>query len=231
MEMAPLYFIPAPGVFFPAALSLSPASLRLLLRDLRRFFHHRPLARKLRSSPPRLSPPRPSPPRLSSATLSSASFFLPSSPPAMDRRRVAASTESWRTVDSGWTSGYELEEIHGVMDGANYHGDHATQDDTHNASEQHHQSPSPSDGVRYRASHAGRHRLTTTTPVVSPRASPPASQRRVSGGPVPTTVHMSRISARQKYLVQLCRAIITFGALTHQLEEYMSMSSLPLEIE
>ncbi|CCE26745.1 uncharacterized protein CPUR_00214 [Claviceps purpurea 20.1] len=149
----------------------------------------------------------------------------------MDRRRVAASTESWRTVDSGWTSGYELEEIHGVMDGANYHGDHATQDDTHNASEQHHQSPSPSDGVRYRASHAGRHRLTTTTPVVSPRASPPASQRRVSGGPVPTTVHMSRISARQQYLVQLCRAIITFGALTHQLEEYMSMSSLPLEIE
>ncbi|KAG6179398.1 hypothetical protein E4U36_005655 [Claviceps purpurea] len=149
----------------------------------------------------------------------------------MDRRRVAASTESWLTVDSGWTSGYELEEIHGVMDGVNDHGDHATQDDAHNASEQHHQSPSPSDSVRYRASHAGRHRLTTTTPVVSPRASPPASQRRVSGGPVPTTVHMSRISARQEYLVKLCRAIIMFGTLTHQLEEYMSMSSLPLEIE
>ncbi|KAG5912728.1 hypothetical protein E4U61_008014 [Claviceps capensis] len=42
---------------------------------------------------------------------------------------------------------------------------------------------------------------------------------------------MSSIFARQEYLVKLCRAIMTFGALTHQLEEYMSMSSLPLEIE
>ncbi|KAG6124141.1 hypothetical protein E4U38_000504 [Claviceps purpurea] len=142
----------------------------------------------------------------------------------MDRRRVAVSAESW-------TSGFELEVIHGVMDGAKDHGDHATQDDTHNASEQHHHSPSPSDDVRYCASHAGRHRLTTTTPVVSPPASPPASLRRVSGGPVPTTVHMSSISARQEYLVKLCRALIPFGTLTHQLEEYMSMSSLPLEIE
>ncbi|KAG6187943.1 hypothetical protein E4U10_005372 [Claviceps purpurea] len=142
----------------------------------------------------------------------------------MDRRRVAVSAESW-------TSGFELEVIHGVMDGAKDHGDHATQDDTHNASEQHHHSPSSSDGVRYCASHAGRHRLTTTTPVVSPPVSPPASLRRVSGGPVPTTVHMSSILARQEYLVKLCRALIPFGALTHQLEEYMSMSSLPLEIE
>ncbi|KAG6258939.1 hypothetical protein E4U48_000574, partial [Claviceps purpurea] len=141
----------------------------------------------------------------------------------MDRRRVAVSAESW-------TSGFELEVIHGVMDGAKDHGDHATQDDTHNASEQHHHSPSSSDGVRYCASHAGRHRLTTTTPVVSPPASPPASLRRVSGGPVPTTVHMSSILARQEYLVKLCRALIPFGALTHQLEEYMSMSSLLLEI-
>ncbi|KAG6307635.1 hypothetical protein E4U22_004373, partial [Claviceps purpurea] len=216
----------SPAALSPAALSpaaLSPAALSPAALSPAALLRH-PLLRQFVSS-------HPPPSHLPASNRRLLISFLPSSPPAMDRRRVAASTESWRTVDSGWTSGYELEEIHGVMDGANYHGDHATQDDTHNASEQHHQSPSPSDGVRYRASHAGRHRLTTTTPVVSPRASPPASQRRVSGGPVPTTVHMSRISARQQYLVQLCRAIITFGALTHQLEEYMSMSSLPLEIE
>ncbi|KAG5914875.1 hypothetical protein E4U61_005243, partial [Claviceps capensis] len=64
----------------------------------------------------------------------------------MHRRRVAVSTESWLTVDSGWTSGYELEEIHGVMDGEGDHGDHVTQDDAHIASEQHHHSTFPSDG-------------------------------------------------------------------------------------
>ncbi|KAG6314691.1 hypothetical protein E4U22_008546 [Claviceps purpurea] len=42
---------------------------------------------------------------------------------------------------------------------------------------------------------------------------------------------MAGIIARREYLVKLCRAIIMYGALKHQLEEYMSMSSLSLEIE
>ncbi|KAG6283869.1 hypothetical protein E4U48_004978 [Claviceps purpurea] len=42
---------------------------------------------------------------------------------------------------------------------------------------------------------------------------------------------MAGIIARREYLVKLCRAIIMYGALEHQLEEYMSMSSLSLEIE
>ncbi|KAG6053783.1 hypothetical protein E4U32_007360 [Claviceps aff. humidiphila group G2b] len=149
----------------------------------------------------------------------------------MDRRRgdrLTVSTESWFTEDSMRSSGNE--EIHGVMDGAGDHDDH-TIHDAHSASEQHHHSPFLSAGVRYRASHVGRHRLTTTTPVVSPRASPPAIVSRVSGRPFSTTVHMSDIFARQVYLVKLCRAIIMYGALTHRLEEYMSTSSLPLEIE
>ncbi|KAG6118218.1 hypothetical protein E4U13_000360 [Claviceps humidiphila] len=149
----------------------------------------------------------------------------------MDRRRgdrLTVSTESWFTEDSMRSSGNE--EIHGVMDGAGDHDDH-TIHDAHSASEQHHHSPFLSEGVRYRASHVGRHRLTTTTPVVSPRASPPAIVSRVSGRPFSTTVHMSDIFARQVYLVKLCRAIIMYGALTHRLEEYMSTSSLPLEIE
>ncbi|KAG6159385.1 hypothetical protein E4U11_004339 [Claviceps purpurea] len=42
---------------------------------------------------------------------------------------------------------------------------------------------------------------------------------------------MAGLIARREYLVKLCRAIIMYGALKHQLEEYMSMSSLSLEIE
>ncbi|KAG6040557.1 hypothetical protein E4U39_007084, partial [Claviceps sp. Clav50 group G5] len=186
-------------------------------------------------SPAALSPAALSPAALSPAALSPAAFspgqLLPS-PPAMDRRgvdRLTVSTESWFTEDSWWSSGDE--EIHGVMDGAGDHDDQTIQDDAHIASEQHHHTPLLSDGVRYRASHAGRHRLTTTTPVVSPPASPSAIESRVSGRPFPTTVHMSSISARREYLVKLCRAIIMYGAPPHQLEEYMSMSSLPLEIE
>ncbi|KAG6110997.1 hypothetical protein E4U13_005120 [Claviceps humidiphila] len=150
----------------------------------------------------------------------------------MDRRRVdrlTVSTESWFTDDSMRSS--ENEEIHGVMDSAGDHDDHAAQDDAHSASEQQHHSRFEGDGVRYRASHSRRHPSTPSPPVVSPRASPraspPASESRVRGGPV----HMSSISARQEYLIKLSRALITSGAPPHQLEEYMSTSSRALEIE
>ncbi|KAL1585618.1 hypothetical protein WHR41_05962 [Cladosporium halotolerans] len=45
------------------------------------------------------------------------------------------------------------------------------------------------------------------------------------------TVHIAETIARQKYLMKLCRALMQYGAPTHRLEEYMSMSSRVLEIE
>jgi uncharacterized membrane protein YjjP (DUF1212 family) len=45
------------------------------------------------------------------------------------------------------------------------------------------------------------------------------------------TVHIAETIARQKYLMRLCRALMEYGAPTHRLEEYMSMSSRVLEIE
>jgi uncharacterized membrane protein YjjP (DUF1212 family) len=45
------------------------------------------------------------------------------------------------------------------------------------------------------------------------------------------TVHIAEILSRQKYLVRLCRALISYGAPTHRLEEYMKMSARVLEID
>ncbi|KAK5988548.1 hypothetical protein PT974_10032 [Cladobotryum mycophilum] len=45
------------------------------------------------------------------------------------------------------------------------------------------------------------------------------------------TVHIAGILARHKYLLKLCRALMMYGAPTHRLEEYMTMSSRVLEIE
>lgn len=45
------------------------------------------------------------------------------------------------------------------------------------------------------------------------------------------TVHIAGTIARHKYLLKLCRALMMYGAPTHRLEEYMSMSSRVLEIE
>lgn len=45
------------------------------------------------------------------------------------------------------------------------------------------------------------------------------------------TVHIAETIARQKYLMKLCRALMQYGAPTHRLEEYMSMSARVLEIE
>ncbi|KAM0720200.1 hypothetical protein Q7P37_004336 [Cladosporium fusiforme] len=45
------------------------------------------------------------------------------------------------------------------------------------------------------------------------------------------TVHIAETIARQKYLMRLCRALMQYGAPTHRLEEYMSMSARVLEIE
>ncbi|RBR05523.1 uncharacterized protein FIESC28_11334 [Fusarium coffeatum] len=45
------------------------------------------------------------------------------------------------------------------------------------------------------------------------------------------TIHIAGIIQRHRYLLKLCRALMMYGAPTHRLEEYMTMSSRVLEIE
>ncbi|KAF5006365.1 hypothetical protein FDECE_7239 [Fusarium decemcellulare] len=45
------------------------------------------------------------------------------------------------------------------------------------------------------------------------------------------TIHIAGIISRHRYLLKLCRALMMYGAPTHRLEEYMTMSSRVLEIE
>lgn len=45
------------------------------------------------------------------------------------------------------------------------------------------------------------------------------------------TVHIAGIISRHRYLMKLCRALMMYGAPTHRLEEYMTMSARVLEIE
>lgn len=45
------------------------------------------------------------------------------------------------------------------------------------------------------------------------------------------TVHIAEIIARQRYIVQLCRALMRYGAPTHRLEEYMKMTARVLSVE
>ena len=44
-------------------------------------------------------------------------------------------------------------------------------------------------------------------------------------------VHLTRLIVRQQYLLKLCKALISYGAPTHRLEEYMRMSARTLEID
>jgi len=45
------------------------------------------------------------------------------------------------------------------------------------------------------------------------------------------TIHIAETLSRQKYLIKLCRALMSYGAPTHRLEEYMKMSARVLEID
>ncbi|KKK16271.1 hypothetical protein ARAM_003174 [Aspergillus rambellii] len=45
------------------------------------------------------------------------------------------------------------------------------------------------------------------------------------------TIHIAEILARQRYIMQLCRALMKYGAPTHRLEEYMKMTAKVLEVE
>ena len=48
---------------------------------------------------------------------------------------------------------------------------------------------------------------------------------------VAVQVHLTRLFVRQQYLLKLCKALISYGAPTHRLEEYMRMSARTMEIE
>ncbi|CZR53021.1 probable PRM10 Pheromone-regulated protein [Phialocephala subalpina] len=45
------------------------------------------------------------------------------------------------------------------------------------------------------------------------------------------TIHIAETLSRQKYLLKMCRALMSYGAPTHRLEEYMRMSARVLEID
>ena len=44
-------------------------------------------------------------------------------------------------------------------------------------------------------------------------------------------IHISEIIVRQRYIMQLCRAFMRYGAPTHRLEEYMNMTAHVLDVE
>lgn len=76
------------------------------------------------------------------------------------------------------------------------------------------------------------------TPVASDVFS--AASRRRGKGPEPQmkledeiriTVQIAEIIARQRYTMQLCKALMKFGAPTHRLEEYMQMTAKVLEVD
>jgi uncharacterized membrane protein YjjP (DUF1212 family) len=45
------------------------------------------------------------------------------------------------------------------------------------------------------------------------------------------TVHIAETLSRQDYIIKLCRALMLFGAPTHRLEEYLTMTARVLEID
>lgn len=60
--------------------------------------------------------------------------------------------------------------------------------------------------------------------------------RQIAGKPrledeIRITIHIAETLSRQKYLLKLCRALMTYGAPTHRLEEYMKMTARVLEID
>ncbi|PKX93402.1 threonine/serine exporter family protein [Aspergillus novofumigatus IBT 16806] len=48
---------------------------------------------------------------------------------------------------------------------------------------------------------------------------------------IQVTVQIAEIIARQRYIMQLCKALMSFGAPTHRLEEYMQMTAKVLEMD
>ncbi|KAJ9312882.1 hypothetical protein DTO271D3_6796 [Paecilomyces variotii] len=81
-----------------------------------------------------------------------------------------------------------------------------------------------------------------STPVHSGEIMSLASKRRSKGGSmnenklrledeIRVTIHIAEIIARQRFIMQLCKALMMYGAPTHRLEEYMSMTAKVLEVD
>ncbi|KAG6126315.1 hypothetical protein E4U12_006625 [Claviceps purpurea] len=74
----------------------------------------------------------------------------------------------------------------------------------------------------------------------SPGKKRPAIKRRTSSGRLRAywhkeeariTVHIAETLTRQGYIIKLCRALMLYGAPTHRLEEYLTMTARVLEID
>lgn len=68
----------------------------------------------------------------------------------------------------------------------------------------------------------------------------PGNKRRTSNGRLSAywhkeeariTVHIAETLSRQDYIIKLCRALMLYGAPTHRLEEYLTMTARVLEID
>ncbi|KAK3191593.1 hypothetical protein K4F52_002408 [Lecanicillium sp. MT-2017a] len=61
-------------------------------------------------------------------------------------------------------------------------------------------------------------------------AAQPRRRKRKQKEQAKLTVHVASILSRQRYIMQLCRAFMAYGAPTHRLEQYMVMTANILEV-
>ncbi|ODQ80958.1 hypothetical protein BABINDRAFT_160392 [Babjeviella inositovora NRRL Y-12698] len=76
--------------------------------------------------------------------------------------------------------------------------------------------------------------LPTFKPAHKPRAPKPRAtllKRKHLETQAKITVHIADILQRQRFILRMCRALMLYGAPTHRLEEYMTMTSRVLEID
>lgn len=59
----------------------------------------------------------------------------------------------------------------------------------------------------------------------------PHRRKKKRKGQIQLTVHVAEVIARQEYIMQLCRALMAYGAPTHRLQEYMQMTATVLEVD
>ena len=67
--------------------------------------------------------------------------------------------------------------------------------------------------------------------VASKRRSKQPDRKQRLEDEIRVTIQIAEIIARQRYIMQLCKALMKFGAPTHRLEEYMQMTAKVLEVE
>lgn len=63
-----------------------------------------------------------------------------------------------------------------------------------------------------------------------PKGKKKESKRTRLEDEIKVTVHIAEILSRHRYIMQLCRALMRYGAPTHRLEEYMQMTARVLEV-